>query len=286
MTRPGATRAGRTPATGTPAAGTAAGGIPAASTPAGLPDVSLDALDLPQAVARVTDVIETGGYLLIGMVNAAKFVALRKNESLRAALRRCGLVLADGQAVVWASALLGAPLPERVAGIDLFTELLAQASRHGYRVYLLGARGDVLARCVAELAQKFPGLVIAGSRDGYFGPDQDRQVAETIRQARPDILFIGMSTPRKELFAARWGRLTGARVVHGVGGSFDIMAGITKRAPVWWQRHGLEWLYRAAQEPIRLGRRYLTTNLVFIGLVAQALARRVGRALRRQAGER
>lgn len=248
--------------------------------PAGLPGIRMDALDLRQAVTRVVDVIETGGYLLIGMINAAKFVAMRKNDSLGGALRRCGLVLADGQAVVWASALLGAPLPERVAGIDLFTELLGEASRRGYRVYLLGARPEVLADCVAEITRRFPGLVIAGSRDGYFSPAQDRQVAERIRQASPDVLFVGMSSPRKELFGARWGHFTGAKVVHGVGGSFDIMAGITKRAPVWWQRHGLEWLYRALQEPVRLGRRYLTTNLVFIALVADALARRATGQLR------
>ncbi len=254
--------------------------------PAGLPGISMDALNMRQAVTRVVDVIEAGGYLLIGMVNAAKFVAMRKNESLGGALRRCGMVLADGQAVVWASALLGAPLPERVAGIDLFTELLGEASRRGYRVYLLGARSEVLASCVAEITRRFPGLVVAGSHDGYFSAGQDRQVAEEIRQASPDVLFIGMSTPRKELFGARWGQLTGAKVVHGVGGSFDIMAGITKRAPAWWQRHGLEWLYRASQEPIRLGRRYLATNLVFIALVADALARRIGGRLRVRGGLR
>jgi N-acetylglucosaminyldiphosphoundecaprenol N-acetyl-beta-D-mannosaminyltransferase len=152
--------------------------------------------------------------------------------------------------------------------------LLALASSRGYRVYFLGARADVLAACVAEVRRSYPGLVVAGSRHGYFTAAQERQVAEDISRARPDLLFMGMSSPRKELFGQRWGEATGAKVVHGVGGSFDILAGLTRRAPLWWQRHGLEWLYRALQEPVRLGRRYLRTNLAFVALVAAAAARR------------
>jgi|HubBroStandDraft_1064217.scaffolds.fasta_scaffold04906_5 N-acetylglucosaminyldiphosphoundecaprenol N-acetyl-beta-D-mannosaminyltransferase len=249
--------------------------VKAAGARAGLPGITIDPFGMKLAVKRCTEVIDEGGYLSIGMVNAAKIVAMGKNEALRRAVSGCGLVLADGQAVVWASGLLGSPLPERVTGIDLFTELLGQASQRGYRVYFLGARADVLRAMLAQVMRRYPGLVIAGFRDGYFSAEQERQVAEEIRLTSPDLLFIGMSSPRKELFCARWGEVTGAKVVHGVGGSFDILAGITRRAPLWWQRRGLEWLYRAMQEPVRLGRRYLTTNLAFMVLVARAAARRV-----------
>jgi N-acetylglucosaminyldiphosphoundecaprenol N-acetyl-beta-D-mannosaminyltransferase len=252
----------------------------------GLPGITIEPLNMAEALKRCADAVSRGAYLSVGMVNAAKVVAMKKNEPLRRAVSCCDLVLADGQAVVWASGLLGAPLPERVTGIDLFTELLGQGSRRGHRAYFLGARGAVLRSMLARIEKEYPGLILAGSRDGYFSADQEQQVAEDIRLSAPDLLFIGMSSPRKELFVARWGPATGAKVVHGVGGSFDILAGVTRRAPLWWQRHGLEWLFRASQEPVRLGRRYLSTNLAFMTLVARAAltrARDRGRKSRRSA---
>jgi N-acetylglucosaminyldiphosphoundecaprenol N-acetyl-beta-D-mannosaminyltransferase len=231
--------------------------------------LSVDALTMTQVVQRCTDAIKNGEHLSIGVINAAKVVAMRRDEQLREAMAECDLVLADGQAVVWASRMLGAPLPERVAGIDLFTELLAEAALRGYGVYFLGARPDVLARMLEEVGRRFPGLSVAGARDGYYQAGQEAEVAEEIRRSGADILFMGMSSPRKEVFLSEWGTATGARVIHGVGGSFDVLAGLTRRAPLWYQEHGLEWLYRAWQEPVRLGRRYLTTNMSFIALVAR-----------------
>jgi N-acetylglucosaminyldiphosphoundecaprenol N-acetyl-beta-D-mannosaminyltransferase len=236
----------------------------------------LDPLTMGQAVARCTDAIEHREQLSIGVVNAAKIVSMRRDAQLRDAVARCGMVLADGQAVVWASGVLRAPLPERVAGVDLFMELLAESARRGYRVYFLGARPDVLARMLEEAGRRFPGLIVAGARDGYYQPGEEAQIAEEIRTSRADILFLGMSSPRKELFMGEWGPATKAHVLHGVGGSFDILAGQTRRAPMWLQTHGLEWLYRAWQEPIRLGRRYLKTNLAFLALVARERIRRRG----------
>ena len=234
----------------------------------------LDPLTMGQAVARCTDAIEHREQLSIGVVNAAKIVSMRRDAQLRDAVARCGMVVADGQAVVWASGVLRAPLPERVAGVDLFMELLAESARRGYRVYFLGARPDVLARMLEEAGHRFPGLIVAGARDGYYRPGEEAQIAEEIRTSRADILFLGMSSPRKELFMGEWGPATKAHVLHGVGGSFDILAGQTRRAPMWLQTHGLEWLYRAWQEPIRLGRRYLKTNLAFLALVARERIRR------------
>jgi len=127
---------------------------------------------------------------------------------------------------------------------------------------------------IDEAGRRFPQLPVAGSHDGYYQTGQEAEIAEDIRRCQTDILFVGMSSPRKELFLDEWGTATKARVVHGVGGSFDILAGVTRRAPQWYQDHGLEWLYRAQQEPIRLGRRYLTTNLSFIALVGREMLRR------------
>jgi N-acetylglucosaminyldiphosphoundecaprenol N-acetyl-beta-D-mannosaminyltransferase len=236
--------------------------------------VGLDPLTMNQAVASCTAAVEHGRYLSIGMVNAAKVVAMRRSEPLRHAVGGCGLVLADGQSVVWASRLLGAPLPERIAGIDLFSELLAQAAQHGHRVYFLGARPDTLERMLAVVSRCYPRLAVAGARHGYFRREDEAAVAAGIRRASPDLLFAGMPSPKKELFLSQYGALTRASVVHGVGGSFDVLAGLTRRAPAWCQRMGMEWLYRAKQEPLRLGRRYLTTNVQFLALVAGELMRR------------
>jgi N-acetylglucosaminyldiphosphoundecaprenol N-acetyl-beta-D-mannosaminyltransferase len=236
--------------------------------------IDVDPLTMGQAVRRCTDVVERGDYLSVGVVNAAKVVAMHKSERLRQAVRGCGLVLADGQSVVWASRMLGSPLPERVAGIDLFLQLLGRASARGYRVYFLGAQPDVLSRMLTQARQRYPGLTVAGARDGYFRPDDEPAVAAGIRSCGADLLFIGMSSPKKEMFVSQWGDRTGAGVVHGVGGSFDILAGRTRRAPAWCQQRGLEWLYRACQEPGRLGPRYLTTNSSFLALVAREMMRR------------
>ena len=231
--------------------------------------VAIDALTMAQAVERCRAAVEQGDHLSIGVVNAAKIVSMRRDRQLRDAVAGCEMVLADGQSVVWASRVLRAPLPERVAGVDLFFKLLAEGAQRGYRAYFLGARPDVLAAMVDEVARRFPGLKIAGARDGYFQEADERQVAEDIERSGADLLFVGMSSPRKELFLSRWGAATQARVVHGVGGSFDVLAGVTRRAPVSWQRIGLEWLYRLLQEPRRLGPRYLKTNLAFMMLVAR-----------------
>jgi N-acetylglucosaminyldiphosphoundecaprenol N-acetyl-beta-D-mannosaminyltransferase len=238
--------------------------------------VRIDPLTMTQALEQCTDAVRRRQYLSIGVVNAAKIVAMRRDQRLKQAVGGCHLILADGQSVVWASRLLRVPLPERVAGIDLFQVLLAEAAQRGSRVFFLGARPDVLAEMLNRIGRSFPALQVAGARDGYFRAGQEAEVAAEIRACGADLLFVGMSSPKKELFLSRWGQATGASVVHGVGGSFDVLAGLTRRAPLWYRRYGLEWLYRAQQEPVRLGRRYLTTNTAFIALLAREMLRTRG----------
>jgi N-acetylglucosaminyldiphosphoundecaprenol N-acetyl-beta-D-mannosaminyltransferase len=239
--------------------------------------VAVDAFTMPQAVARCVAAVEQQEYASIAVLNAAKVMWMRRDNELNRAVTSCDIVLADGQSVVWASRVLGAPLPERVAGIDLFMELLGEAERRGFSVYFLGARRDVLTRMLAVVSERFPALTVAGSRDGYFSLDEEAKIAEEIRSSNADLLFLGISSPKKELFLSQWGQPAGVYVAHGVGGSFDVLAGVTARAPRWWQEHGLEWLYRALQEPMRLGPRYLKTNMSFIWLVGVELVTRAGR---------
>jgi N-acetylglucosaminyldiphosphoundecaprenol N-acetyl-beta-D-mannosaminyltransferase len=229
--------------------------------------LTVDAITLPEAVDRAEHAIRTRSRLLVGVVNAAKIVKLTADGFLRASLLEADLVLADGQSVVWASRLLRRPLPERVTGIDLFEALLALAAKRGYRVFFLGARPEVLTAMEAQARRRWPGLIVAGRQHGYFPTEQTEQVAEAIRASRPDMLFIGMATPAKELFLGTYADRLGATVLHGVGGSFDVLAGVTERAPEAWQRAGMEWAYRLRQEPRRLWKRYLVTNTAFLLLL-------------------
>jgi N-acetylglucosaminyldiphosphoundecaprenol N-acetyl-beta-D-mannosaminyltransferase len=225
--------------------------------------LEIDALNMDQVLALCEQRLAAREQLQVGVVNAAKMVRLRSDALLRESLLTCDLMLADGQSVVWASRLLRRPLPERVAGIDLFERLLELAERTGRSVFLLGAKPEVLHTLQQRLAERFPALRIAGARDGYYTPEQAGEVAQQIRDSRADLLFLGMVSPKKEIFLGDYGQLMNVPIMHGVGGSFDVLAGVTRRAPVRWQRLGLEWLYRLLQEPGRLWRRYLTTNSAF-----------------------
>ena len=230
--------------------------------------LEMDPLTLPQVVDLAATAVDDRRRMLIGVVNAAKIAKLKADRVLRESLLTSDVLLADGQAIVWASRLLGRPLPERVAGIDLFEALLHLADERHLRIFLLGARPEVLARLESVVADRWPGARVAGSHDGYFDEQEAAEIAEQIAGAHPDLLFLGMPTPRKEIFLATYGDDLGVPVLHGVGGSFDVLAGITKRAPQHWQDWGMEWAYRLLQEPRRMWRRYLVTNTAFLCLVA------------------
>jgi N-acetylglucosaminyldiphosphoundecaprenol N-acetyl-beta-D-mannosaminyltransferase len=231
----------------------------------------IDRLDMDATVERCAEIIDAGEPTQHVAINVAKVVALRDDPKLRDVVERCELVSVDGQPIVWASRLLGDPLPERVAGIDLMFRLLGLAEERGYRVYVLGAKQDVLETAIARLGERYPGLVVAGYHHGYFTEDESPEICELVRASEPHILFVAMSSPRKEFWLAEHARDLGVPFSMGVGGSIDVVAGVTRRAPGWMQRTGLEWFYRFAQEPRRLGPRYLRTNLRFVGLVAREL---------------
>lgn len=231
--------------------------------------LQVDALTAEDVVHLAESSAASRQRLMIGVVNAAKVVHLRSDRLLRDSLLECDVLLADGQSVVWASRLLGQPLPERVAGIDLFELLLGLADREHRSVYLLGARPEVLRAVEQRIGVSWPGARIAGSRDGYFDSSESAQIAADIASSGADMLFLGMPSPTKEIFLATHGAALGVPVLHGVGGSFDVLGGVTKRAPERWQRWGLEWLYRVIQEPGRLWKRYLTTNTAFLFLLVR-----------------
>lgn len=244
---------------------------PAATPIRKLFGIPIAALTLAEALDRVEAAIRDRSRLQIGVVNAAKVVNMQRDALLRDDVLSSDLILADGIAVVWAGRLLGRRLPERVAGIDLMTGILRRGAERGWRVYCLGATDDVLVRAAERMLRDHPGIQVVGSQHGYFTAEQEAAVARTIAEASPDVLFVAITSPKKEKFLARWSGALGVPVCHGVGGSFDVLAGKVRRAPALWQRLGLEWLYRVVQEPGRLWKRYLVTNTLFCGLVLKEL---------------
>lgn len=204
-------------------------------------------------------------------LNVAKLVSTRSDPVLAADVANSDLISIDGMGIVWGARLLDLPVKERVAGIDLLTELLAVCQEDGFKPYFLGATHQTLHRAAAQVLNRHPALRFAGLRDGYFTPEQESQVVSDIRNSGADCLFIGMPTPRKERFLAAHRDDLNVPFIMGVGGSFDILAGQTHRAPARVQALGLEWLYRVYQEPRRMWWRYAKTNTLFAGMLAQAI---------------
>ena len=235
---------------------------------------AIDRVDLAESLAYCEAVINARGFAQHMAINVAKLVTMKRDERLRASIERCELVTADGQPIVWASRLLGDPVPCRVAGIDLMEHLLVRAALKGYRVYILGATAAVLERAVHRIGMELPTLQLAGYRDGYYEDEEEAELAASIAAARPDILFVAMNSPRKEYFLARYGRAIGVPFVMGVGGAIDVYAGVVERAPVLMQRLGMEWLFRLCQEPRRLTKRYAKTNTLFLLMLSRELITR------------
>ncbi len=234
-----------------------------------------------QALDHLEQAIEQRRNVHIGVVNAAKLVNMGRDPVLRESVLASDLILPDGIAVVWASKLLGTPLKERVTGIDLMNGLLARGQSKGFRVYCLGATEEVSAKVEQEINRLYPGTIVAGRRNGYFDDSEEAAIAQDIANSKADILFVAITSPKKERFMAKWNETMQVPIVHGVGGSFDVMAGVVERAPESWQKLGLEWLYRVKQEPRRLWKRYLVTNTRFIWQLLKAFVRQ--RILRKPA---
>jgi N-acetylglucosaminyldiphosphoundecaprenol N-acetyl-beta-D-mannosaminyltransferase len=203
------------------------------------------------------------------VVNVAKLVQMQNDSELGASVRACDIVNIDGMGVVWGARLLGLPVRERVAGIDLFERLLAMAAERGFPIFMLGATEEVVQLAAANVAARHPGLRIAGHHHGYFWEDE-LAVVEMIRASGARLLFVAITSPKKENFINRWKDRLGVDFVMGVGGTFDIAAGKVSRAPRWMQRNGLEWAYRVIQEPRRMWRRYFVTNNRFALMLVKA----------------
>lgn len=233
-----------------------------------------DALTSEETLSRALDAMRTGSPVQHVAINVAKFVKARRDAELRRDIMDSDIVGVDGMGILWAARALGVAVPERVAGIDLMEKLLAACAAQGFRPYFLGATQQVLDHSLAIARGRWPGLVFAGARNGYFAAEEENAVVSAIRESGADCLFIAMPTPQKERFLHRHKHALGVPFIMGVGGSFDVLAGKVERAPPAMRRAGLEWLYRVYQEPRRMWWRYASTNAVFAGLIGKALMQR------------
>lgn len=214
--------------------------------------VGFDNLTMDEAVDRGMELLRSSGTHYVVTPNPEIVEVCRENLAARQAVNGADLVLPDGIGVVKGAKMLGTPLKEKVPGIEFAAGLMEKMAAEGLSLYLLGAKPGVAEAAGERLAAKYPGLTIAGTHDGYF--QEDGPVIEDIRQSGADCVFVCLGAPKQELWMARHGEATGARLLCGLGGSLDVFAGVVERAPKFWSDHGLEWFYRLCREPRRAGR--------------------------------
>ncbi|MCI9577855.1 MAG: WecB/TagA/CpsF family glycosyltransferase [Oscillibacter sp.] len=214
--------------------------------------VGFDNVTMDEAVARGMELLHSPGTHYVVTPNPEIVEVCRENLAARQAVNGADLVLPDGVGVVKGAGMLGTPLKEKVPGIEFAAGLMERMAAEGLSLYLLGAKPGVAEAAGERLAARYPGLKIAGTRDGYF--QEDGPVLEDIRQSGADCVFVCLGAPKQELWMAKHGKAAGARLLCGLGGSLDVFAGVVERAPKFWSDHGLEWFYRLCSDPRRAGR--------------------------------
>jgi N-acetylglucosaminyldiphosphoundecaprenol N-acetyl-beta-D-mannosaminyltransferase len=225
-------------------------------------------LSISQTVQWILHQTEQKKTVMHADINTFKVVLMKEDAQLFRSVAKADIISADGMGIVWAARLLGKKLPGRVTGIDLMGELVEKAAQNHKTIYLLGAKAEVVQKLTELYTHKYGNGFVAGFQDGYFKEQDAAQVALAIAEAKPDFLFVGMTSPRKENFLFHQEAiLSSVPFKMGVGGSFDVLSGMISRAPLWIQKSGLEWLYRLSKEPRRLFKRYTLDNLRFLFLL-------------------
>ena len=247
--------------------------------------IRIDALSAADAVEHLIGLARAGGVRIAVTANVHHLGLLRTQDAFRDVYRRADLVLADGMPIVWASRVLRPPLPGRVAGADLVSPLCRRAAREGLGVYFLGGhRAADLHAVIERMRRKHPDLVVHGSWPPFgfeSSPDALHAILAEINAVKPDILFVGVGSPKQEYWMTSYAGELDAGVIVGVGAAIDLLAGRVRRAPIPVQKAGLEWAWRLAHEPRRLWRRYLVDSAPFFGDLLREVSGRP-RVLRRR----
>lgn len=226
--------------------------------------INIDLLTMEETLEKISEIVEKRQITQHVVINVAKLVYAQSDEKLRNIINSCGLINADGAGIILGAKFLGINIPQRVTGIDLMETLTAYSAKKGYKIYFFGAKEFIVQKVIEIYRQKYPELMIAGYRNGYYSAEEEESIVEDIKNSGADVLFVAMGSPQKEVFINKYLDKMQVPFVMGVGGSFDVIAGKVQRAPIFMQRHAMEWLYRLYQEPKRLWKRYLITNTIFL----------------------
>lgn len=239
-------------------------------------NIPVDALTMGQTIGLVDDAIREERNIHHVVINAGKVVLMQTDKELYQSVVSCDIINADGQSIVWAARLLGSHLPERVAGADLMPNLVKLAHEKGYKCFFFGAKEEVVKKVVGIYTKMYGSDIIAGYRNGYYSPNEEAGIARQIADSGAHMLFVAIPSPKKENFLYNHKDvLKSVNFTMGVGGTFDVITGVTKRAPIWMQNAGMEWFYRFIQEPRRMWKRYLVGNAKFVWLVLSHRLRRM-----------
>lgn len=239
----------------------------------------VDALSFDETIERIEQIIAERKPTQHVVINASKINLMQQDEKLTEIVNSCPLINADGASIVWSAKKIGIPLTERVTGIDLFLKLIEISNIKGYKIFLFGAKEEVVNKVKSVFEEEYPDLQIVGTRNGYFKEADEIGIVGSVCQSNADILFVAFSSPKKEYWINKYLNELNVPFVMGVGGSFDIVAGVTDRAPVWMQNNGLEWFYRFIQEPRRMFKRYIIGNAKYVMLTykMKLLTKEMGR---------
>ena len=214
--------------------------------------VGFDNVTMAEAVEIGKTLFGSEGAHYVATPNPEIVETCRADADAMAAVNGADLVLPDGIGVIYGAKMLKTPLRERVPGIEFGTAMLEYCALCGKSVFLLGAKPGVAEQAAQNMKERFPGLVVAGTKDGYF--KDDAEAAEAIRQSGAELAFVCLGVPKQEKFMAKYGEATGAKLLLGLGGSLDVFAGVAQRAPEFYVKHNLEWFYRLIKNPSRAGR--------------------------------
>lgn len=226
----------------------------------------VNAVSMDESIDYVERIIKERTPTQHVVINALKINLMEEDPKLAEIVNACPLINADGASVVWAAKRLGIPLKERVTGCDMFQNLVRVAAEKGYKIFLFGAKEEVVTKVKSIYEKQYPGIQIVGYRNGYFTEKDEPEIVKQMHDSGADMMFVAFSSPKKEYWVNKYINEIGIPFVMGVGGSFDIVAGVTERAPKWFQEHGLEWFYRFIQEPKRMWKRYIIGNTKFVAL--------------------
>jgi N-acetylglucosaminyldiphosphoundecaprenol N-acetyl-beta-D-mannosaminyltransferase len=227
----------------------------------------IDTLTLVETEDKIDNAISNKQQLTHAPVNSALLVYMQKDKILRDSIISCDIINMDGQFATWACGFLGKPIPEKIPATDLMQNLISNAKSKGHTIFFLGAKEDVVKEVVNKYSSLYGDEIIAGYRNGYFKDDEEEEIAKQIANSGADMLFVAITSPKKEIFLNKYKDILNIPFTMGVGGAFDVVAGKTKRAPKWMQDSGFEWLYRLIQEPKRMLKRNVHTGSVMIYMV-------------------